>query len=57
MTYYIKRAVKFFDAEPFTVVVNDYSCREVAERALKAFQQRKPLPGVESIKFFIDTEY
>ena len=57
MTYYIKQTVKFFGSEPFTVVVNDYSCKEAAEKALKTFQQRKPTNNVEQIKFFITTKY
>jgi hypothetical protein len=57
MTYYIKQTVKFFGSGPFTTVVNDYSCKEVVEKALKAFQKRKPSNNVEQIKFFITTEY
>lgn len=56
MTYYIKQTVKFFGSGPFTTVVNNYSRKEVAEKALKAFQKRKFSNNVEQIKFFITME-
>lgn len=57
MPYYIKKTTKFFGAEPFTVVVNDYSTKEIAEKALKVFEKTQTFSGTEWQKFFITTDY
>ena len=57
-TYYVKRTTKFFGCDPFTVVVNEYSTKEVAEKALKCFDNMKHFgSNVEFQKFFIDDKY
>lgn len=58
MAYYLKRTTKFFGSEPFTVVVNDYSTKEIAEKALEFFSAMKPLSSnTEWQKFYIDDKY
>lgn len=54
MAYYIKRTTKFYGAEPFAVVVNDYSTKEIAEKALAYFRSQKPHgSGTEYQYFYI----
>jgi len=57
MAVYIKRTTKLCGYEPFTVVVNDYSTMEVAERALQVLNSLKPQSGIEWQKFYIDTKF
>ena len=58
MVYYLKRTTKFFGGEPFTVVINDYSNREIAEKALKILDTINPFgSNVEFQKFFIEDKY
>ena len=58
MAYYLKRTTKFFGSNSFTVVVNDYSTKDIAEKALKRLETMNPFgSGVEFQKFFIDDKY
>lgn len=58
MAIYLKRTTKFFGSEPFTVVVNDYSTKEIAEKALELLSALPPFgSNIEWQKFFIASEY
>ena len=58
MAYYLKRTTKLFDSDAFTVVVNYYSTKESAEKALRFLNTMNPFgSNVEFQKFFVDDKY
>ena len=55
MPYYIVRTTKLFGSDSFNNVINDYSTKEIAEKALMEFEKMPCQSGTEWQKFFIVT--